>query len=752
MTENGKLTNKQMVEDVIVKHIHSEYTTGESNNLQDNSNFEAALDMFDNVRTERDYDWQSNIPIPEFLNAIQGQTADDANAYFARKEYVSVNVQSKEQKHIDAADAAKDLIDKTLSKTSLNFFQKYIRLSQTKNIGGRSYVRCWWEQDIKKVKIPVKHVTVLEDVDINGQLKTDPSQESGTLEETIEEDFNEVIRDRFAFDVIDPRNIVYSAEYEYNLRNKNWIILRFDTTVHDLKRNAKTMGYINLDQLEGVRLSGETEAKLKVVDWDARGITKVDNDVTPVKNLMVIERWGMDYAMVTERDVNGHASKIEYGYDAKGEQLEGAELVHLVQNVAILNGESSGHILIRHELNPYKDNFGNPYIPLARGLCYIHPTKDRGFGDDVGSRGLQKAINDTFNANNDNTLMGMLKIIKQPEGYDEKGDVLEDAELVHLVQNVAILNGESSGHILIRHELNPYKDNFGNPYIPLARGLCYIHPTKDRGFGDDVGSRGLQKAINDTFNANNDNTLMGMLKIIKQPEGYDEDEMPLRIEPMAIWPANTEVVDFASNTVPALNQLEMLTSKFNETNARDSGVPVLNSAAATTVARAEKQVNVRSQYKNLVFEHTMMGNLYWMIIMMSSQFMLAETAIDMLGEKVALDFNADLDYHYKPISESIETDSTAGAKIDRLNTALGYVMNSQNAKAPSVANGILKKIFKLMGKEEEELTGELFDEESPLNAPAGGGAQPSPGSPVQSAVNQGGGAQPSQEQNQGAIQ
>jgi hypothetical protein len=658
MTENGKLTTKQMVEDVIVKQIYSEYTIGNDNNTQDNIDFEAALDMFDNVRTERDYDWQSNIPIPEFLNAIQGQTADDVNAYFARKEFVSVNVQSKEPEHIAAADSAKDMIDRTLSKTDLNFFQKYIRISQTKNICGRSYIRCWWEQDIKKIKIPIKHLTILEDVDINGQPKTDPSQQSGTIEETVDEEFNEVIRDRFAFDVVDPRNIVYSGEFEYNLRNKNWITLRFESTLHELKRNSETMGYMNLDKLEGIKLSGETEVKIKTTDWDSRGTAKRDPDVTPVKNLMILERWGMDYAIVKKRDVNGHASEIEYG-------------------------------------------------------------------------------------------------------YDERGEPLENAELVHLVQNVAVLNGESSEQILIRYELNPYKDNYGNPYIPLVRGLCYIHPTKDRGFGDDVGYRGLQKAINDTFNANNDNTLMGMLKIIKQPEGFDEDEMPLRIEPMAVWPANTEVVDFASNTVPAMNQLQMLTSKFNETNARDSGVPVLSSAAATTVARAEKQVNVRSQYKNLVFEHTMMGNLYWMIIMMSSQFMLAETAITMLGQESALAFNSDLDYHYKPISESIETDSTSGAKIDRLNTALGYVMNSQNAKAPAVANGILKKIFKLMGKEEEEITGELFDESEPLGGPldgvtqqgGGGGAQPSEGSPVQSAANQSGGGQPTQQAQQiGGLQ
>jgi len=601
--------------------------------------------MFDNVRTERDYDWQGNIPIPEFLNAIQGQTADDAHAYFARKEFVSVNVMSKDEADIAAANAAKDLIDKTLSRSNLDYFQKYIRLSQTKNIGGRSYIRCWWEQDLEPRKVPITHVTVLEEVDINGNERTDPNQQPATIEETTEEEFIEVIRDQFAFDVIDPRNIRYSGEYSYNIRNKNWIILRYDTTLSDLKRDADTLGYINLDKLEGVRLSGETETKQKTLDFDLRGATKRDNDKTPVKNLMVIERWGMDYAVVTERDENGDPSAIKYGYDTRGEPLENAELVHLVQNIAVLNGEST-----------------------------------------------------------------------------EK--------------------------VIIRHELNPYKDNYGNRYIPLARGLCYIHPTNDRGFGDDVGSRGLQKAINDTFNANNDNTLMGMLKIIKQPEGFDEDEMPLRIAPMEIWPAGTEVVDFASNTVPALNQLDMLTAKFNETNARDSGVPVLSSAAATTVARAEKQVNVRSQYKNLVFEHTMMGNLYWMIMMMSSQFMLAETAVEMLGEEVALAFNSDLDYHYKPISESIETDSTSGAKIDRLNTALGYVMNSQNAQAPAVANGILKKIFKLMGKEEEEMTGELFDEQSPLNEPkggGGGGAQPGLTSPTESPANQTGVPQPTQQ-------
>jgi len=637
-----KVTKKSLVEDIIVKRIHGEYLTGESNNTDDDRDFELALDMFDNVRGDRDYDWQSNIPIPEFLNAIQGQAADDANAYFARKEFVSVNIQSTDPDKQEAARAAKDLIDKTLSRTSLDYFQKYMRLSMTKNIGGRSYIRAWWEQDLEPKTIQVTQQTILENVDIAGNERVSDEQEPAVIEEEVDEDVVDVIRDQFNFDVIDPRNIRYSGETVTNIRNKNWIVLRYDTTLEDLEKDEEKLDYINLDRIRGIKLSGETELKKKTIDFDLRATSpKQDNDSTPVKNLMIIERWGKDYAKVVSRDINGDPEEVDYGYDANGEKLK-------------------------------------------------------------------------------------------------------DAELVHLVQNIAVLNGESSEQILIRHIINPYIDARGNRYIPIARGLCYIHPTNDRGFGDDVGSRGLQKAINDTFAATTDNTLLGMLKIIKQPEGFDEEEMPLRIAPMEVWPSGTEVVDFQNNTMPALNMMNLLTEKFNETNARDSGVPVLSSAAATTVARAEKQVNVRSQYKNLVFENTMMNNLYWMIVQMSGQFMLAETAIDMLGENVALSFNADLDYIYHPISESIDTDSTKGAKIDRLNTTMGYVVNSQNPNSSAVVNNILKQIFRLLGKEEEEATKGLFDESAPVQEPAGGAGGAGAGelSAAQSPVNQSGLPQP----------
>jgi len=619
-------TVKDREETVIINNIDAEYEQGKENNSLEDTDFEAYLDMYDNVRAERNYDWQSDLAIPEFLNHIQDQSADEANAYFARKEFVNVTAQSVKPEDIASARSAKEYIDKNLSRTSMHFFQKYMRMTETKNIGGRTYARCWWDQEIKEreVEVPSEFLSV--------------DEQGFPIRETETE--RDIIRDHFDFDVVDPRNIKSSGEYTYNIADKNWTTLRFDTTLNKLERSAKQMGYFNLDKLENIHLSGETETKRETSEFDLRGDSKKDADRTPVKDLMVVERYGLDYAVVTEKDEDGEPIEIEFG-------------------------------------------------------------------------------------------------------YDENGDVKDSAELVRLIQAVAYTEQKK---VLIRHQLTPYIDSRGNRYLPLIEFLCYIHPTKDRGFGDGVGSRDLQTAINDTFNANNDNTLLGMLKIIKVPAAADQDEMPLRIEPMAIWPEGADVIDFPSNTVPALNQMQFLTQKMSQTNAREPGIPILSSAAATTVARAEKQVNVRSQYKALVFENTGMKQFYWMQLQMANQFMLPETAMEMLGEEHALNFNADLDYIYKPVSEAIESDATKGAKIDRLNTMLGYVINSPNPQAPAVANKIVGQIFRLMGKEEEEISSGLFDESVPFEQPGGDqGATPSLTSPAQSSVNQTGLPQPTSE-------
>jgi hypothetical protein len=325
----------------------------------------------------------------------------------------------------------------------------------------------------------------------------------------------------------------------------------------------------------------------------------------------------------------------------------------------------------------------------------------------------------------------------------------ENAELLSLIMTEAYIQDRK---VLIRHQLNPYKDSKGNSYINIARGLCWVHPTRDRGFGDGHTNKDLTIAINDVYRADMDNTLLGLLKIIKVNKNAMEDQLPLRIEPGALWeldkPEDADVVDFPSRTADANNMLTMLMNKLQELNASDPGLPIPASATATAVARTEKATTTRSNYRNLVTENTLHFNLYWFILQMTDQFALPETAIKIMGEENVRNWNPDLDYIYKPVSEAIETDASRGAKIDRLNTTLGYVVNSQNPQAPLVANKILEMIFRLFGDEIQNATAGLFDERQPLQITGGqGGAVPPTGSPVQTPVNQTGLAQPTQEAN-----
>lgn len=643
--EQLEITKRSEIENQIALRIDAEYEKGKENNRIDDSDFNSFMDLFDGIRSERNYDWQSDLVINEFLSHMQTQAANEAQAQFSRTEFVEVDVQRKDEASIAAAEAAKETINNTLSRSDLYYFHKYMRMVQTKNISGRTYIRAWWEQDIRETTRQVERLETL-DVDELGSPITSPDQTPARFPTVVDEAVREVIKDQFNFEVVDPRNIFYSNEYVYNLRDKNWIELRIDTTLGDLEANQELMGYFNLDKVRAMaeEMDGETETKLQTVDIDERGNIKKEPRKTPVKDLMLIERHGMEYAVVIKRNDENEPIEIDYGYNEMGERKENAEL-----------------------------------LPLVMTNAYVQDDK-----------------------------------------------------------------------ILIRHQLNPYKDSRGRPYIPIARGLCYIHPTKDRGFGDGHGSRDLQIGINDVFNADNDNTLLGLLKIIKVNKNAMEDQLPLRIEPAGLWelddPKDAEVVDFNSNTANAQNLMGFLIDKMQQLNASDPNIPVPVSATATAVARTEKNTTIRSNYRNLVTENTLYYNLYWFILQMTDQFALPETAEAIMGEENLPNWNPDLDYIYKPISEAVETDASRGAKIDRINTALGYVINSPNPGAPRVANQLTKRLFRLLGEEIEFDTQELFDETQPLQTASGqGGAQPGTTSPVQTAVNQTGLPQPTQE-------
>ena len=72
--------------------IDNEYTTAKGNQKGAFDDFEAHIDLFDSVRTEKDYDWQSDIGIPEFASHMLTQAAIDAGAYFMTRDFVEVYV------------------------------------------------------------------------------------------------------------------------------------------------------------------------------------------------------------------------------------------------------------------------------------------------------------------------------------------------------------------------------------------------------------------------------------------------------------------------------------------------------------------------------------------------------------------------------------------------------------------------------------------------------------------------------------
>jgi hypothetical protein len=116
----------------------------------------------------------------------------------------------------------------------------------------------------------------------------------------------------------------------------------------------------------------------------------------------VLERFGLWWCVVKQRDAKGFPIKVVDGVGEDGLPVKGAELVATIITVVY---QGSRRINIRFQATPYRDSKGYPYKPLIRGLCYIHPTKDVGMSSGKYLRELQIATNDTFNMSQDRVKM-----------------------------------------------------------------------------------------------------------------------------------------------------------------------------------------------------------------------------------------------------------------------------------------------------------------------------------------------------------
>jgi hypothetical protein len=561
----------------IVNIINDEWTIGKSNSSYDIDAFEESIELFDNENIESTGDWRSNISIPEFASQMLTQISNDVGQYFQTRDFIETYIQDSSDEALLAADASEELINRTLNRKDLYYFQKFVRAKSMNNIAGFCYAECGWEQEIKNVEFK---------------------------------------KDQFWFDILDPRNIQMDSSYCYSLQQKEWIIIRRERTLNQLKNEAKKENYFNLELLKELKPTANTEAQKDTIAKD-----------TPEKN-------------------------------------------------------------------SYPSNKTNEKFDIYKRF-------------------------------------GQYWILNGKPGIDENGEVKDKAELKELIITTA---RSGSSEVLIGFHETPYLDAKGNPYRPLIRGLCYIHPTKDIGVGDGHYAKPLQIGINDTFNVSNDRVLLATFPVFKGKKYVTDETDTIRIEPDHLIelnePDDLQELKISDNIQGAMQQLGILISKMQQTTSiyptTMGAIPDDSSTTATAIQGANTRSNQRSQYKSMTFEYTFLNELYWMIQQMTWQFAKPETGVELMGDKV-FNFNPALDYFFKPLSQSIQSDEAKAAKIRSWTTILQTIMSSPNENMAVIFNYIMMQIIMLMGDEyvnfaDKFLTGPL--QESSQGSPQAGQEMP----------------------------
>lgn len=390
---------KENIEKLIIRQIEREVETVSSSHNHEWSDFESTLDMLECKRTEKNYEWMSDVVYPEYAACLLTEASHWANQYFVSREYVDVYLEGDKPDDQRKCALVKKLINAMLNRKELHHYHKYMRARTINSLAGVCYAICGWTQVVKDTVVGYKSVP-------DGGFQT---LENGIIiptfkrEEIIRED---PIQDYFEYDVIDPRNVITDNTYCYSIQDKKWIIIRSEETYESLKQNEKSHGYFNLDKVKDALKGpgGETETSKKSYNKDD-GKAVLRDQVVKVGD--VLTRFGLMWAVVKSRDKYGNPVEIEAGWDELGEIKKGAELVETIVTVFLYGGKS---ILIRFQATPFIDGTGKPYKPILRGLCYIHPTKDVGMSDGKYAREMQTLINDTFNMSNDRVKLATLPV------------------------------------------------------------------------------------------------------------------------------------------------------------------------------------------------------------------------------------------------------------------------------------------------------------------------------------------------------
>lgn len=587
--------------DRIVSH---EYQTAQTNAESGNADYQSYLDMLSCERTRKNYDWRSDVTTAKFTALHLQSQGLAAVQNFSTRDFVEVYI--GDSKAIPAAKAEKKLVNNIFNQRELFYYQKLLRATSMKDLDGACYLRCWWEQKTERGIIGTRtEERDSDEIDIHGESLIDRQFQIPAIEfRDVPVEGDIPVIDRFNFDIISRDDIFTSSQYTYSLQEEKWVIIRYNTTITWMEERQVEMGFFNLDVLRSLKIDGRDRGSgTHTSDY---GIPKgLESDKNPIKDWLIIERYGDDFAVIT-KDSEGNETGIEPGIDKNGNIVEGAIKLSVISAFAI----SGGHkVLIRFQQNPYRSARGEAYIPLIRGLCYVHPSKSDGMGDGKCSRELQIAIDDTVNISNDAVMLATMKTFICRKTSIESNDTL------------------------------------------------FIEPEHIIGLED------------------------------------PNDLKPLEIQ---------------ANIGEAMNQASFLGSSMEQVQATDptSVAPV---QSATAEARDEARTTTRNRFKELTFTYTMLSELYWMASQMHYQFATLQTHNEMLGD-LAEDYDPSRAYAYKSITSAIETEHGKNAKTKTLLQMLQINAGIENPKTPLVINALNLKILGLQGEEYDDIKNILLDE------------------------------------------
>jgi hypothetical protein len=245
--------------------------------------------------------------------------------------------------------------------------------------------------------------------------------------------------------------------------------------------------------------------------------------------------------------------------------------------------------------------------------------------------------------------------------------------------------------------------------------------------------------MDDTFNISNDRVLLATMPVLKgNVYSLDDDNDTVEFAPNNIIKlhdtSHLEEFKIRDDIQGAMLQRGTLKQGMQQALATYSPqmgeTPSVASTTATAIADAATHAGTRGNYSSLTSEYTMDCELYWMILQMTAKFAHPSTGEKLMGDKV-YDFDPNGDYIYKPVTQSVETESSKASKIKEMISILGYIIPIQNPKIAALVNKILVRIFEARGDEWEDFKDALLAEDGkPLQQATGGGG----GTPPELAV------------------